>query len=173
MFRTSLRETRLGQLRAVLSIQIPYHVFAVSGSSEAAVLLAIDAISGDLDLYRFDDGVPAMTNYGETPERVIPVALSVELAKARLAEKALRMKFLRGFYKVRHAALDCAYTGTIQLPYWVGLYERRDRVKVEVIDACRGAFEGAKIREVVGESIYRFASDRAAQPAVEGVPAIR
>ncbi len=165
MLGTSLGEMRLGRLRAVIGIHLPYHLFQVSTADNDAVLLAIDAVSGEMDLYRFDE-MPAITDHAPAVERRIPVALSVEVARRRLSDRTLRMIFLKGFFRLRHPKIDCVYVGEILLPYWIGLFERRDRVKLEVIDACRGQFEGEKVREVVRQSLERFSSTLA-QPAVE------
>jgi len=35
--------------------------------------------------------------------------------------------------------------------YWVGVYERNGRAQLEIINALRGRFEGAKLRELVAE----------------------
>jgi hypothetical protein len=39
----------------------------------------------------------------------------------------------------------------LYLPYWVGVYERRGQARLEIIDARRGRFEGAKLREIVAD----------------------
>jgi hypothetical protein len=37
------------------------------------------------------------------------------------------------------------------MPYWIGVFERCGFVTIEVVDAVRGALEGAKLREIAEE----------------------
>ena len=62
-----------------------------------------------------------------------------------LREKALRVIFQRGFFKLRESRLEIVSQPVkLHMPYWLGLYEGRGTVHCRVMDAVRNRIEGAK-----------------------------
>lgn len=154
IFREPLRVWRRGRLRAVLDFYIPFHLFRVvmaSGRKPATIHLALDAVTGSLDPYQFDDAPGEECIIKIDTQRAAPVNLDIETLRTRLGERVMRMVFLKGFFKVRNYGFTADAVGEIYLPYWIGVYERGGAVELEAIDAVRGRFEGAKVREIADE----------------------
>ncbi len=152
MFTGAFRELRRGRLRAVIDFYIPYHLFRVTiGNCRATTdsVFAMDAVTGKLDPYQFEQ--PPATEHLlliKTPY-CAPTRLDGEQALALLKERLMRMVFLKGFFKLSKIQISGELIASWYMPYWVGVYERHHRVHLEVIDAVRGKFEGAKLREIV------------------------
>jgi len=128
--RSPLRELRWGKLRALIDVRIPYDVFELEGNQR----LAIDCITGTLDLYRLDD----IANGEES--RIVERKLSQEQTRSSLQKRLARHDQVIG----DHAAV-------VLVPYWVGIFERKGTVHIEVLDGIRGTLEGAKMRDVIEE----------------------
>lgn len=149
LFRGSLRELRYGPLRAVFDLHLPYHLFQVSYGRGNTALIAIDAVTGSLDLYDLVN-VPLTENLETTKDqKIIRSEMTVAVSSERLKEKALRMIFLRGFFKQSRIDLELTFLGEVLLPYWIGVFDCRNAVRIEVLDGTRGRLEGAKLREIV------------------------
>jgi hypothetical protein len=130
---------------------MPYHVFAVTLPGRGKTFLAIDALEGHLDLHSFER-VPVMGREAApaTGDLVLP-RLSADLARERVVDQALRRIFLDGFFRQHRGNIETEHIGLLYLPYWIGIFERGGRVRLEVIDAYRGRFEGEKMRHAVAE----------------------
>jgi hypothetical protein len=63
----------------------------------------------------------------------------------------MRSIFMKGFFKLSRVSVGIELATRMHIPYWVGVYERNDRAHFEIINALRGRFEGAKLREMVTE----------------------
>ncbi len=154
MCQSPLRELRYGSLKLMLDFYLPYHLFRVeteSGRKTSELWLAIDAVTGRLDPYRFDDlPVDSQLMQIETA-RFAPAQLSEQEAINQLEEKMMRMSFMRGFFKLSRWRMNGRMVESFHLPYWMGVYERQGRARLEVIDALRGRFEGTKLREMIAE----------------------
>ena len=146
-----LSELRHGKLRGVLDFHIPFMVFKVGGADGRESLLAIDAVSGRLDLYEFDSFPLEDTGHGLDPIRLLEARLDVAVAREQLAERVMRLAFLKGFFRPGRYDHKAEFVGSVYVPYWAGIYERHDEVRIEVIDALRGRLEGAKVRELVAD----------------------
>lgn len=164
LLSTPVRQLRLGQLRAVIGLRVPYHVFTVTRGETDEVLLAIDAVSGQLDLHHVTDphlidheviDIISSESRSTSTMRRVPARLSIEESTALVRERALRLAFLNGFFKIGNRSVNCSYRSEISVLYWVGVFERNDRVQIEVIDALRGKFEGAKVRDLATEYIQQ------------------
>jgi hypothetical protein len=152
MFLGSFRELRYGRLRVVIDFHLPYYLFLVrmvNSRKSIDSLYGVDAITGRLDPYQFENPVTAEncreieTLYSLPPQIAPPVAFD------RLEERILRLILMRGVFKLRGWKVSGDLVESFYIPYWVGVYERSDRAHLEVIDAVRGRFEGAKVREMV------------------------
>ena len=152
------RSLRRGKLTAVTEISLPYHVFSVTFPRRGKALLAVDAIDGRLDLHRLEHLPLGLHPPTSGDPKCVAARLSVDLAVERVVDQALRMLFLDGFFKQHEGAIETEHLGISYLPYWIGFFERRDRVQIEVIDAYRGRFEGEKMRQVVATILSSRAS---------------
>ncbi len=75
----------------------------------------------------------------------LPPGLTEEDAETLLREKALRVIFQRGFFKLRESRLEIVGQPVkLHMPYWLGFYDGRGEVRCRVMDAVRRQFEGAK-----------------------------
>lgn len=151
MFTGGLREVRLGRLRICTGLYVPYHLFQIevqNGGNRSTHYLAIDAVTGELDPYGFDEP-PRDDEFVEAESvQVVPSALSEAETFARLEERIRRGVYLKGFFRVS----DLRITGTLltqfYLAYWVGFYVKKNRASIEVINSVRSQFEGAKVRDL-------------------------
>jgi hypothetical protein len=148
---TPLRAWRRGPLRAVLDFYIPFHLFRVeiiSGRRPMTIHLAMDAVTGSLDPYRFDDAPGEEQITRIDTQRAATANLDIETLRTRLGERIMRMVFLGGFFKIKRYGFTADPVADIHMPYWIGVYERGGAVELEVIDAVRDRLEGAKVREI-------------------------
>ncbi len=151
MLRQPLREWRVGRLRLATDFYLPYRLFRMTlddGRRARDLLMAVDAVTGGLDPYSFDEFQPDQLVELET-DRVASGAISETQALAQLEERLTRQAFLKGVFKLGELKISGEQIAAFYLPYWIGVYERNDRPHLEVIDAVRGRFEGAKVREIV------------------------
>ncbi len=152
MFRDSFRELRYGRLRVVIDFHLPYYLFMVrviNGRNSIDSLYGIDAITGRLDLYQFGNKWTAEKCREVDTSYSLPPQIDPQLAFDRLQEKMLRMIFMRGVFKLRGWKVSGNMIQRFHIPYWIGVYERGNNAHLEVIDAVRGRFEGAKVREMM------------------------
>ncbi len=158
LFKSRMRGFKLGQFCFDTGFFVPYYLFQVeirNGDKLSSQLLAIDATIGELDLYSFEQ-VPTefaeieTTQFGET-------VLSEKHAFALLKEKVRRMVYLQGFFKIRDLSITGQLIRLIYIPYWIGFYTRNNQSVLEVVDAVRGRFEGAKVRDLVMDWFAREA----------------
>ena len=136
---------RSGPLRRLADVYVPYFLFRVKCGNTRPRLFAIDAVDGSLDLFEF----PRIPEEGEfralSDRNCLQAALSEEQATAVLRDKALRIIFQQGFFRLRHARLEISFVPCeLHLPYWLGFYGRESSVHCRVIDAVRRRIEGAK-----------------------------
>ena len=90
-----LSKLRHGKLRGVLDFHIPFMIFKVGGADGRERLLAIDAVSGRLDLYEFDSAAAADARRSVDPGRLVAARLDVAVAREQLAERVMA-GFLKG-----------------------------------------------------------------------------
>jgi hypothetical protein len=151
-FKESLREARRGRLEAVIDFYVPYRLFEVEVTNAGRVsssLFAIDSVAGRLDLYTFERAPGGdLCMYVETG-RAAEAALSETESLLLLKEKIKRSAYLKGFFKIRELDVCARRVASLYIPYWVGIYRRGDRARLEVIDAVRNSLEGAKLREII------------------------
>jgi hypothetical protein len=138
----------------VADFYIPYRFFRISwndGRSSTSTFIAADAGAGKLDLIQFDqlpeDGhCMAVDTAMFAEERV-----DEEEACRLVRESMMRSIFMKGFFKLSRPNIEIEPATSLHIPYWVGVYERNGRARLEIINALRGRFEGAKLRELVAE----------------------
>jgi len=161
LFKSRKRQLKLGQFRFDTGFYLPYYLFRVeilNSGKLTSQLLAIDALTGELDLYGFDQ---TPTEFVEIETSQIgTIVLSEKQAMAVLKEKARRQIYLQGFFKITDLSITGTMIRLIYIPYWVGFYTRNNRADIEVIDAVRGRFEGGKVRDLVMEWFAQEAHSR-------------
>jgi hypothetical protein len=145
------RRMVLGPLRSVAEIYVPFRVYRVTGRGRRAALLAIDAVTGELDLYHFDS-IPDSTLLADvrTLNR-IPAQLSIDANRDLLQDRMKRLTYQRvGFLAAPRFAVKVEPIGpTLHVPYWVGFFGSGEVAAPVVIDAVRRQVEGAKARRLV------------------------
>jgi hypothetical protein len=143
------RQVVRGTLTDVRLVEVPYRLFEVrveNAGQSRVQWLAVDAITGALDLYGFDTpaGAAALDPGGEG-EQLPPQAPPERLA-AVVEECVRRQVYARGFFQLRDLRIAVVDTGrTLQVPYWVGIRRKGDRASFEVIGAWRRRREGARL----------------------------
>ena len=140
--------TRCGALRRIAEAYVPYWAYRVQYNMAGAAqtrFFALDAVNGSLDLFEFpqlpqSDQLFAMATRNHLPAQLAPVR-----AEELLREKALRVIFLQGFFKLRGGKIQITREGAeFHIPYWLGFYGDTHAVKCRVLDAVRRRVEGAK-----------------------------
>jgi len=137
-----------GALQRIADAYVPFWGYRVEYDMAGALhsrFLALDAVTGELDLFTFpsapqgDQLLPVQTrNY-------LPATLPPERAQELLREKALRVVFQQGFFKLRGGKIDVRREGAeFHVPYWLGFYGNAKSVRCRVLDAVRRRIEGAK-----------------------------
>jgi len=138
------------RLRSVALVHVPFRLYQIeiaNGTRLSETCLALDAVDGSLDPYRFE----APPENGALVEVETRNRLEPRLEPARsatlLEDKLRRMVFQTGFFRVRDlrfraegAPLD------LHVPYWLGFYGDGGEARLRVLDAVRRRFEGAKAR---------------------------
>lgn len=145
-----------GPLHRIAAAYLPFRLYEVAITNRGATrirLFAADAVSGQLDLYEF----PAAPLPGElltVVTRNCPCERLLETqALALLEDKVRRAVFQGGFFGVRGLAIRPRPLHIeLHVPYWLGFFGRTQRrATLEVMDAVRRQFEGAKARAVFGD----------------------
>jgi hypothetical protein len=144
-FSTLYWRTRCGPLRRIAEVYVQYLLFRVKCGSMPPRLFAMDAVDGSLDLFEF----PRVPGEGELhicgERNRLKAALREDQAAELLREKALRIIFQQGFFRLRDAHLDISMVPCeLHFPYWLGFYGREGSVRCRVMDAVRRRIEGAK-----------------------------
>ena len=144
-FSTWYWRLRSGPLRRIADVYVQYFLFRVKCGNARPRLFAIDAVDGSLDLFEFPR-IPDDREWLALGGRNrLEATLSENQAAGLLADKALRVIFQQGFFKLRDARLEISPVPCeLHLPYWLGLYGRESSVRCRVMDAVRRKIEGAK-----------------------------
>lgn len=153
LFQSRMQRFKRGQFGFDTDFFLPYYLFQVqilNGKTLKSLLLAIDAMSGELDLYGFAQAPDIFLEVETT--RVGAIVLSEEKALALLTEKVRRMVYLQGFFKISTLRITGKLVRLLYIPYWVGFFARDSQITLEVIDAVRGCLEGGKVRNLVQAS---------------------
>jgi hypothetical protein len=139
-----------GPLRMIADAYVPFQLYRVEITNAArreSVLIAVDAVCGRLDPYRFEN-VPGAAELVEIetrnrPEPLLDAARVGEIA----AEKVRRMIYSTGFFHIRNLAIRAESVPLeIHVPYWIGFFGSGKRARLAVLDAVRRRREGGKAR---------------------------
>jgi hypothetical protein len=136
---------RSGPLRRIADVYVPYFLFRVKCGNAWPRLFAMDAVDGSLDLFEFPRIPDDRELLALGGRNRLKASLSEEQATQLLRDKALRVIFQQGFFKLRDARLEISLVpNELHLPYWLGFYGRKGSVHCRVMDGVRRRFEGAK-----------------------------
>jgi len=143
-----LRRMRTGPLQRIADVYVPFQLYRVRyalNKEKVQRILAMDAVDGSLDLFEFRTA-PADAELIEVQTRnFLASSLTDEAARQILRDKALRIVFQQGFFKMREASLEIeALSSEIHHPYWLGFYGAGDALRCRAMDAVRRKLEGAK-----------------------------
>jgi hypothetical protein len=147
------RNNFFGPLRSVAEFYVPFRLFRariVNGGATDENLVALDAVSGTLDLFKFDH-VPdeSETMRIETRNCAAP-GLENQRATELLVAKLRRVLYSRGFFRMRGLSITATpLDDELFVPYWLGFRGSGNDAHVSVIDAVRRRPEGAKLRRLV------------------------
>ena len=139
---------RTGPLQRIADVYVPFRLYRVRyvlNKEKVQRIFAMDAVDGSLDLFEFP-AAPTEAELVEVQTRnSLPSSLTEERAQQILRDKALRIVFQQGFFKMRGASLEIeGLSGEIHLPYWLGFYGASDRLRCRAMDAVRRRLEGAR-----------------------------
>jgi hypothetical protein len=139
---------RTGPLQRIADAYVPFRLYRARyamNQARQARIFGLDAVDGSLDLFEFAK-VPEESEQSEIATRNFPPAvLEAERAQEILREKALRVIFQQGFFKLRSASLEIEpLPGEFYLPYWLGFYGDSKALRCRAMDAVRRRMEGAK-----------------------------
>jgi hypothetical protein len=136
---------RSGPLRRIADVYVPYFLFYVKRGNGRRRLFAMDAVDGSLDLFEFPRVPEGREVLAAPAGNRLPVSLSEAVAAELVREKALRIIFQQGFFKLGDARLEITpLPCELYLPYWLGFHERGGVVRCRAMDAVRRRIEGAK-----------------------------
>jgi len=145
-----LRRIAWGSLRSVAEAYVPFRIYRVevsNGRGRQRSWFGLDAVSGTLDLYRFERApTAAELMQVETRNRPDPTLEDVRAVRL-LEDKLRRLVFQTGFFRVRHLRFGVERSPLdLHVPYWIGFYDAGETVRLHVLDAVRRRFEGGKVR---------------------------
>jgi hypothetical protein len=139
---------RTGPLQRIANVYVPFQLYRVRytlNREKVQRILAMDAVDGSLDLFEFRRAPVDAELLDVQTRNFLPSSLTDEAARQTLRDKALRIVFQQGFFKMREASLEIeALAGEIHLPYWLGFYGPSDALRCRAMDAVRRKLEGAK-----------------------------
>jgi hypothetical protein len=150
-----LRRLARGPLREIADVYVPFRLFEVDvarrGRHERAVL-GLDAVAGTLDLYRFDRVPQAGELVDVTTRNRLDPTLSAADAHEIVGTRMKRLIYRRvGLLAAGWLGVEIQpVAAVVHVPYWVGLFGRRETASLVVMDAARRAIEGVKVRRLIG-----------------------
>jgi hypothetical protein len=148
-----VRRLTRGPLRSVADVSVPFQLHRVTvsrGRRDEHMVLGIDAVTGVLDLYRFDDVPLTSVVRARTRNHLEPV-LSASAGHDIVAASVKRMLYQRvGFLAIGRCRVDVRpIDPVLYVPYWIGFFGRGEIASLVVIDAVRRQIEGVKVQRLV------------------------
>jgi len=153
-FRGGFSQLRHGRLRIAAEFYVPYRFFQTTwdnGRRKTDTILAADAVTGNFDLIEFEQLPGDLERMSVDTQMIVEERVSEGEAYRLVRERMMRLVFMKGFFKLSRVNVEINLAASLHLPYWVGVYERQGRARLEIINALQGRFEGAKLREIVAE----------------------
>ena len=152
-FRGWFRHLRLGHLRWVAQVYVPFDVFTLeifrNGMVESGAI-ALDAVNGTLDPYSFEHPPTETDCITVETRNVLPHLMLAQASQKNAEQHVRRLLYQRGFFRISNLEIKATRMPLgIYVPYWVGFYGRDAQVRLEVVDAVRRRLEGAKVRTLM------------------------
>lgn len=171
-FNKFSRRWMSGKLLGVADIYIPYRLYKVSLEDRrvrTARLLAIDAVSGNLDPFEFSES-PVQNRCTDLETRnYLPAQLSEPETHAAALAKFRRLLFSAGFFRLAKPVISIELVeSALFMPYWAGFYGQENSVRVLMLDAIRGTIEGGKITSSVKAWLLESQSRRMSELVAGG-----
>jgi hypothetical protein len=139
---------RSGPLQRIAEAYVPYLGYRVQYDMAGAPqqrFFALDAVTGSLDLFEFPHLPSGDQLISVETRNHLPLSLSPEQAEQQLREKALRVIFLQGFFKLRGGRINVTRESSeFYIPYWLAFHGDAKAVRCRVLNAVRRRMEGAK-----------------------------
>jgi hypothetical protein len=151
--RGLVRRLMFGPLRSVADFYIPFRLFQVevcNAGKRDEYILGLEAVTGMLDLYHFDQ-IPDAAEIISLDTRNHPESrLDDARAQSLVIDKFQRALFSKGFLQMRELSMVATpLPGDLHIPYWVGFRGSGMHAQVSVMDAVRRRMEGAKVRHLL------------------------
>ncbi|MBS1852105.1 MAG: hypothetical protein JST79_14445 [Acidobacteria bacterium] len=146
------RNLRQGPLRSVADFYIPFRLFHVNiqnRGGEERRILALDAVSGLLDPFHFEQLPASQDTIALETRNALPIQLAEAPARDLLIHKVQRTLFSKGFFRIRNLSISAQPAAEVHIPYWVGFRGRNGRARIAMIDAIRRREEGMKVRDML------------------------
>jgi hypothetical protein len=165
-----MRRWMSGRLLGMADIYIPYRLYKVNIEDRglrSARLLAVDALSGNLDPFEFSES-PIHNRCADIETRnYLPAQLSESETHVAALAKFRRLVFSAGFFRLAKPVISVELIESdLFIPYWAGFYGEEKSVRVLMLDAIRGTIEGGKITN----SVKAWLHDAMAAPLSRGAP---
>ena len=142
-----------GKLLGVADIYIPYRLYKINLEDRrvrTARLLAIDAVSGNLDPFEFSESPLQSRCVDMETRNYLPAQLSEPETHAAALAKFHRLLFSAGLFRLAKPVISVELVEAVFfMPYWAGFYGQECSVRVLLQDAIRGTIEGGKITSSV------------------------
>jgi hypothetical protein len=141
-----------GPLRKIAPVHLPFSLYCLQYELRRTChrkFLAMDQVEGVLDLVEFPEALSSTDLLTiETRNKIAPT-LSQGRAEFLLREKALRLVFQKGFFRLRKTQLEIqSVVKMFHIPYWLGFYGNDGSLHCRVLDAVRRRMEGPKVTQL-------------------------
>ena len=147
-----LRSTFRGPLRRIADAYVPYRLYRIQADGVprfGTQFMALDAVQGTLDPYRFGDVPVAPSLVTLKTRNSLPQSLEDHRIRELLIERVRRWIYQRGFFRVRRLEIRADLVSIeLHIPYWLSFFGKGERAQLCVLDAVRRNVEGAKAREL-------------------------
>lgn len=148
-----LRRWMTGRLLGIADIYIPYHLYKVQMDDRRVStrrLLAVDALSGNLDPFEFAESPMQDRCVHVETRNYLPVQLSEAETHTLALAKFRRLLFSAGFFRLAKPEIAIELIEpALYIPYWAGFYGEEQSVRILALDAVRGTIEGSKVTNSV------------------------
>jgi hypothetical protein len=149
----ALRRWLTGDLILLAAVYIPYRLYKIvceDPKLQSARCYAIDALSGLLDPYQFSE-IPVQNEFvGIETQNFIPPSLDEGRTRELAIEKARRVIFSRGFFRLADPRITAEpIQPELYIPYWTGFYGSKQDLSIVVLDAVRRTIEGRKVAHAI------------------------
>ncbi len=142
-----------GRAQSIAEVFIPFTIFQVkirNREREEMKIYALDAVAGSLDLFEFPETPAEAILATHTTRNFLRARLTPEQAQEKLTDKVRRLVFSRGFAQLRDLRIEAiANPADLHVPYWICFRGDSLGARMEILDAVRRRFEGAKVKALV------------------------